>query len=115
LRGWWHGRALSHLSRVAEGRADWIELAEIEDRLLAIAQSLRDDNLPWTMPMSPNRARVRSMRTTGSLSSNCNLSFYITTASDKPCTTITGPFCNVPDGSANNFSRSVNSISTTAA
>lgn len=53
LRGWWHGRALSHLSRVAEGRGDWIELAEIEDRLLSIAQSLRDDNLPLDYANEP--------------------------------------------------------------
>jgi hypothetical protein len=30
----------------ADGKSDWIDLAEIEDRLLSIAQSLRDDNLP---------------------------------------------------------------------
>lgn len=46
LRGWWHGRVLSHLTMVAAGKSDWINLTEIEDRLLSIAQSLRDDNLP---------------------------------------------------------------------
>lgn len=46
LRGWWHGRAMVHLSRVTRGEVDWIDLQEIEDRLLQIAQTLRDDNLP---------------------------------------------------------------------
>lgn len=46
LRGWWHGRALSHLTLIAEGKSDWIQLSEVEERLLSIAQSLRDDNLP---------------------------------------------------------------------
>lgn len=46
LRGWWCGRALSHLSLNAGGTSDWINLTEIEDQLLSIAQSLRDDNLP---------------------------------------------------------------------
>lgn len=46
LRGWWHGRALAHLALVAEGKGDWIDLVEIEERLLSIAQTLRDDNLP---------------------------------------------------------------------
>lgn len=46
LRGWWHGRAMVHLTRVAQGENDWIDLQEIEDQLLLIAQTLRDDNLP---------------------------------------------------------------------
>jgi hypothetical protein len=46
LRGWWHGRAMTHLTRIARGEADWIDIQEIEDQLLLIAQSLRDDNLP---------------------------------------------------------------------
>lgn len=46
LRGWWHARALTHLTLVAEGKSDWIDLTEIEARLLSIAQTLRDDNLP---------------------------------------------------------------------
>ena len=46
LRGWWHDRALSHLTMVADHKSDWIDLVEIEERLLSIAQSLRDDNLP---------------------------------------------------------------------
>lgn len=46
LRGWWHGRAMAHLTRVARGEGDWIDIQEIEDQLHLIAQSLRDDNLP---------------------------------------------------------------------
>ncbi|KRF04355.1 hypothetical protein ASH00_14725 [Arthrobacter sp. Soil782] len=46
LRGWWHSRAMVHLTLVAEGKNDWIDLTEIEERLLSIAQSLRDDDLP---------------------------------------------------------------------
>ncbi|MGC0274863.1 ABC-three component system protein [Pseudactinotalea sp. Z1739] len=46
LRGWWHGRAMTHLTRIAQGETDWIDLEEIEQRLLHIAQTLRDDNLP---------------------------------------------------------------------
>lgn len=46
LRGWWHGRAMVHLTRVARGEADWIDIREIEEQLHLIAQSLRDDNLP---------------------------------------------------------------------
>lgn len=46
LRGWWHGRSMTHLTNVARGESDWIDIAEIEDQLHMIAQSLRDDNLP---------------------------------------------------------------------
>lgn len=46
LRGWWHSRVLAHLDLVAGGGSDWIDLTEIEGRLLSIAQTLRDDNLP---------------------------------------------------------------------
>lgn len=46
LRGWWHARAIDHLTRVASGVGDWIEMAEVEARLHHIAQSLRDENLP---------------------------------------------------------------------
>ncbi len=46
LRGWWHDRTMTHLTRVANGRSDWIDIEEIEGKLLQIAQSLRDDNLP---------------------------------------------------------------------
>jgi hypothetical protein len=37
---------MTHLTRVANGRSDWIDIEEIEGKLLQIAQSLRDDNLP---------------------------------------------------------------------
>lgn len=46
LRGWWHGRALQHLTAVATGQRDRISMAEVEARLEAISRSLRDDNLP---------------------------------------------------------------------
>ena len=46
LRGWWHARVLDHLTQVAAQETDWIALSEIEDRLLSIAQTLRDDALP---------------------------------------------------------------------
>lgn len=46
LRGWWHGRTMTHLTNVARGETDWIDIQEIEDQLHMIAQSLRDDNLP---------------------------------------------------------------------
>lgn len=46
LRGWWHARAIAHLDGVARGRQDRITAAEVEDRLLDIADSLRDENLP---------------------------------------------------------------------
>lgn len=46
LRGWWHGRAMVHLTRVAQGEVDWIAIQEVEDQLLRVAQSLRDENLP---------------------------------------------------------------------
>ena len=53
LRGWWHGRAMAHLTRIARGEADWIDVQEIEDQLLLIAQSLRDDNLPLDYDNEP--------------------------------------------------------------
>ncbi len=46
LRGWWHARAITHLDAVARGRADRITAAEVEEQLLAIADTLRDENLP---------------------------------------------------------------------
>jgi len=46
LRGWWHKRAITHLDAVARGRPDRIGVAEIEDQLHEIADSLRDENLP---------------------------------------------------------------------
>jgi len=53
LRGWWHGRAMAHLTKVARGEADWIDIREIEDQLHLIAQSLRDDNLPLDYDNEP--------------------------------------------------------------
>lgn len=53
LRGWWHGRAMSHLDKVARGEEDWIEMQEIETQLHLIAQSLRDDNLPLDYENEP--------------------------------------------------------------
>jgi hypothetical protein len=46
LWGWWAGRTLTHLTRVANGIADSIHMAEVEAQLHMISQSLRDDNLP---------------------------------------------------------------------
>jgi hypothetical protein len=46
LRGWWHQRAIAHLDAVARGAHDRITAAEIEQQLLEIAESLRDENLP---------------------------------------------------------------------
>lgn len=53
LRGWWHGRAMAHLTRIARGEDDWIDIQEIEGQLLRIAQSLRDDNLPLDYDSEP--------------------------------------------------------------
>lgn len=46
LRGWWHERVIHHLDLVARGRVDRISAAELEQRLLSIADELRDENLP---------------------------------------------------------------------
>jgi hypothetical protein len=46
LRGWWQKRAIEHLDAVARGRHDRITAAEIEEQLLEIAETLRDENLP---------------------------------------------------------------------
>lgn len=53
LRGWWHSRVMVHLTRVAQGSDDWIDVQEIEAQLLMIAQSLRDDNLPLDYDDAP--------------------------------------------------------------
>lgn len=53
LRGWWHGRAMSHLHQIAHGEEDWIGMQEIETQLHLIAQSLRDDNLPLDFEDEP--------------------------------------------------------------
>lgn len=62
LRGWWHGRAMSHLDKIARGEDDWIEMQEIETRLHLIAQSLRDDNLPldYENEPQPSSEQVRN-------------------------------------------------------
>jgi hypothetical protein len=47
LRSWWHARAIAHLDAVAKGRSsDRITAAELEETLLGIADTLRDENLP---------------------------------------------------------------------
>lgn len=53
LRGWWHGRAMTHLTQIARGTKDWIDIQEIEGQLLRIAQSLRDENLPLDYENEP--------------------------------------------------------------
>lgn len=46
LRGWWHTRAITHLDAVARHERDRITAEELEDQLLELADSLRDENLP---------------------------------------------------------------------
>jgi hypothetical protein len=46
LRGWWHQRVLTHLEAVAVGTVDRIQAVELEQKLLTIADELRDENLP---------------------------------------------------------------------
>ena len=46
LRGWWLQKVVEHLYLVANGERDRISALEIESALLAIAQTLRDDDLP---------------------------------------------------------------------
>lgn len=46
LRGWWHDRTIRHLDAVARGVSDRITAGELEDQLLELADSLRDENLP---------------------------------------------------------------------
>lgn len=46
LRGWWHKRTIAQLDAVARGRTDRISASELEDELLEIADTLRDENLP---------------------------------------------------------------------
>lgn len=57
LRGWWHARAMAHLTNVVRGKGDWIDVREIEDHLHLIAQSLRDDNLPLDYGNEPEPTR----------------------------------------------------------
>lgn len=46
LRGWWFPKVYDHLTRVASGERDRILSGEVEAQLLALAQQLRDDDLP---------------------------------------------------------------------
>jgi hypothetical protein len=46
LRGWWFPKVYDHLTRVASGERDRILSGEVESQLLALAQRLRDDDLP---------------------------------------------------------------------
>ncbi len=46
LQGWWHKRAVAHLDAVARHERDRITAGELEEQLLEIADSLRDENLP---------------------------------------------------------------------
>lgn len=46
LRGWWLPKVYDHLTRVASGQRDRILSGEVESQLLALAQQLRDDDLP---------------------------------------------------------------------
>jgi|SRR5215203_225666 len=46
LRGWWHRRVVAHLDAIARQRPDRITAGELEDQLLEIADSLRDESLP---------------------------------------------------------------------
>ena len=46
LRGWWFPKVYDHLTRVASGQRDRILSGEVESQLLALAQQLRDDDLP---------------------------------------------------------------------
>lgn len=46
LRGWWHKRVVAHLDAIARQEQDRITAGELEDQLLEIADSLRDESLP---------------------------------------------------------------------
>jgi len=46
MREWWNAKVLNHLTRIAAGESDRISSSEVEEQLLTIAQTLRDDNLP---------------------------------------------------------------------
>jgi len=46
LRGWWHKRVVAHLDAIARQQQDRISAGELEDQLLEIADSLRDESLP---------------------------------------------------------------------
>lgn len=60
LRGWWFPKVYDHLTRVASGQRDRILSGEVESKLLALAQQLRDDDLPidfYDMP-EPSEGEV---------------------------------------------------------
>jgi hypothetical protein len=60
LRGWWYRKVYDHLTRIASGERDRILSSEVESQLLAVAQRLRDDDLPidfYDMP-SPTENEV---------------------------------------------------------
>jgi hypothetical protein len=60
LRGWWFPKVYDHLTRVASGQRDRILSGEVESQLLALAQQLRDDDLPidfYDMP-EPSEGEV---------------------------------------------------------
>lgn len=60
LRGWWFAKVYDHLTRVALGHRDRILSGEVESHLLALAQHLRDDDLPidfYDMP-EPSEGEV---------------------------------------------------------
>jgi hypothetical protein len=60
LRGWWFPKVYDHLTRVALGDIDRILSGEVEAQLLAIAQHLRDDDLPidfYDMP-APSEGEI---------------------------------------------------------
>ena len=46
LRGWWHRRVIAHLDAIARQQQDRITAGELEDQLLELADSLRDESLP---------------------------------------------------------------------
>lgn len=46
LLGWWHQRAVAHLTAVANGVPDRVAIADIQSKIYGIAQTLRDDDLP---------------------------------------------------------------------
>ena len=46
LLGWWHQRAIGHLTSVAQGLPDRIAVSEIQSKVHGINQTLRDDDLP---------------------------------------------------------------------
>jgi len=56
LRGWWFSTVYNHLTRVASGARDRILSAEVESKLLYLAQQLRDDDLPIDFDDMPEPA-----------------------------------------------------------